>query len=253
MSKDLVSIITPVFNSSKYIGETIKSVLDQSYNNWEMIIVDDCSIDDSYKKIIKIIKGDHRFKVFQNNTNKGSGETRNFAIKMAKGRYISFLDSDDIWHKDKLKIQINLMDQNGWEFSHTSYGYLSADSQKIKSTFHVSDYPVSYSNLLKRTEISCLTATFDQSKIGKYYMSVHRRKQDYALWLDILKDGYNSYPIDIELAFYRQTPNSATSNKKKLIINHIKFLMETQSFSLIKAIYYTCFWMVNGFIRYYIK
>ena len=84
-------------------------------------------------------------------------------------------------------------------------------------------------------------------------MSEHRKKQDYALWLSILKDGYNSHPIDIELAFYRQTHNSATSQKRKLIFNHVQFLIETQSFSIFQAIYYTMFWMINGFFRYFLK
>ena len=123
----------------------------------------------------------------------------------------------------------------------------------LKSTFHVSNHPINYSHLLKRTEISCLTAVYSHEVIGKYYMTEHRKKQDYALWLSILKNGNKSYPIDIELAYYRQTPGSATSKKSRLIINHIKFLMETQSMNLIQALYYTFYWMVNGFIRYFIR
>ena len=139
------------------------------------------------------------------------------------------------------------------KFSHSSYGYIDHNGKKIKSTFHVSSHPIEYKDLLKRTEISCLTAVYNQELIGKYYMSHHRKKQDYALWLSILKDGILSYPLDKELAYYRQRKGSATSKKYKLIFDHVTFLMETQALGLFKSIYYTLYWMVNGFFRYMIK
>lgn len=247
-----VSIITPVYNSALYLRETADSVIGQTYNDWEWILVDDCSSDDSWEIMQSLTKIDNRIKIYKNSTNLKSGKTRNFAIKEATGRFIAFLDSDDIWNKDKLAIQIQFMIENEYYFTHTSYGYINAQSQKIKSTFHVSKI-VDYKHLLKRTEISCLTAIYDSSKIGKFYMSNHDRKQDYALWLAILKSGVNSYGIDKELAYYRQTEGSATSKKHKLVFKHVKFLMETQNFSLIKAMYYTSYWMANGFIRYFIK
>jgi teichuronic acid biosynthesis glycosyltransferase TuaG len=163
------------------------------------------------------------------------------------------LDSDDIWVPKKLEIQIGFMEKNGWAFSHTSYGYIDPLGNRIKGTFHVSIHPISYTDLLKRTEISCLTAVYNQDKIGKHYLSNHRRKQDYALWLSILKSGVESFPIDMELAYYRIRPNSATNKKYKLILKHIKFLMETQNFSFLKSLYYTSYWMVNGIFRYFIN
>ncbi len=252
-AKPKVSIVTSVYNKAQYISRTINSVLEQSFNDWEMIIVDDCSIDDSQKIIKDFALKDKRIKILINELNLGAGLSRNKAIKFSTGKYIAFLDGDDIWAKKKLEIQINLMDENNWQFSHTSYGYISEDDQIIKKTFQVSNHPITYKNLLKRTEISCLTAVYNQHIIGKYYMSNHRRKQDYALWLSILKDGYLSYPINQELAFYRQTPNSNTSKKHKLIIKHILFLMQTQNFNILKSIYYTIYWAINGFFRYYIK
>ncbi|MDA9947060.1 glycosyltransferase [Candidatus Marinimicrobia bacterium] len=249
----IVSIVTPVYNSEKFLEEAINSVIYQSFKSWEMIIVDDCSSDKSVKIIKNIIKCNSKIKLIRNLTNEGAGVSRNKAIKIAKGRYIAFLDSDDIWHVDKLKIQINLMDEKKISFSHTSYGYLSEDGKPIKSTFRVSAYPVGYKNLLKRTEISCLTAVYNQEIIGKYYMTEHRRKQDYALWLEILKDGHQSFPIDIELAYYRQNSRSATSKKWKLIFIHFTFLIETQSMNFFSSIYYTLWWMYNGIIKYYLR
>ena len=250
---NLVSIITPLYNSENFIEDAINSVKVQNYTDWEMIIVDDLSNDGSLDIAKGISKKDTRIKILENKKNFGAGISRNRAIKISQGRYIAFLDSDDIWHKDKLEIQINLMKKNNWSFSHTSYGYISTDGTNIKSTFHVSNSPISYIDLLKRTEISCLTAIYDQSILGKFFMSNHRKKQDYALWLAILKEGNKSFPIDIELAYYRQRKNSNTSKKRKLIFSHISFLMETQKMNFIQSIYYTFFWIINGFFRYILK
>jgi len=247
-----VSIITPVYNSEKFLDETATSVFNQTYNNWEWILIDDCSTDNSWDILNELSERDSRVKIYKNTKNLKSGKTRNLAIKKAEGNYIAFLDSDDLWHKDKLAIQISFMQENNYFFSHTSYGYIDEEGDKIKSTLHVSS-EVSYKQLLKRTEISCLTAIYNADQIGKFYMSEHARKQDYALWLAILKSGVPSFGIDEELASYRQVKNSATSNKYKLILKHITFLKETQKFSTIKALYYTAYWMVNGFVRYFIK
>lgn len=247
-----VSIITPVFNAERFLRETAKSVINQTYEDWEWVLVNDCSTDRSWEIMQELAETDSRIKIFSNTENIKSGKSRNFAIEQAQGRFIAFLDADDTWHYEKLAIQIPFMLENDYHFSHTSYGYLDENGNKIKSTLHVSK-KVNYNDLLKRTEISCLTAVYDSDKIGKFYMSEHARKQDYALWLSILKSGTNSYGIDKELAYYRQVQNSATSSKHKLILKHISFLKDTQGFSTIKAIYYTGFWMVNGFVRYFIK
>lgn len=249
---EIVSIITPVYNSSSFIEATADSVLNQTYTSWEWLLVDDCSDDNSWEILKKLELKDKRIKIFRNGRNLKSGKTRNFAIKKAVGRWIAFLDSDDIWHPDKLNIQINFMLKNQFYFSHTSYGYIDENGAKIKSTLHVNNV-VTYTDLLKRTEISCLTAIYDAKSIGKYYMSSHSRKQDYALWLSILKDGYNSYGLDIELAYYRQVKNSATSKKYKLFFRHISFLMDTQGFGVFKSLFYTIYWVKNGIIRYYLK
>jgi teichuronic acid biosynthesis glycosyltransferase TuaG len=251
--KNLVSVITPVFNSEKYITQTFQSLLNQTYSNWEWVLVDDCSSDNSVRIIEEFMQRDGRVILLKNLENLGSGVARNKAIENAKGDFIAFLDSDDIWHPKKLEIQVNLMLERNIAFSHTSYGYINEHGNKIKSTFHVSDHPVNYKHLLKRTEISCLTAIYNCKSIGKFYMSDHRRKQDYALWLAILKTGVESHPIDMELAFYRQTPNSATSNKFKLIYKHYLFLRSTQGLNPLATVYYSCFWAINGFVRYYIK
>lgn len=253
MNSDLVSIITPLYNSGLYITEAYKSVINQTYTNWEWIIVDDKSTDNSFEIVNKLAENESRIIIGQNPVNSGSGVTRNKAIEMAKGSIIAFLDSDDTWHPEKLERHVSYMNENDAAFSHTSYGYIDENGNKIKNTFHVSAKPVSYHDLLKRTEISCLTAMYNAGKIGKFYMSEHKRKQDYALWLSILKSGVNSYGLDEELAYYRQRKGSATNAKHKLILKHFSFLRETQQMNYLQAAYYTSYWLINGFVRYYIK
>ena len=247
-----VSIITPVYNASRFIEDTAKSVFEQSYSDWEWILVDDCSTDNSWEILQCLEKKDHRVKIYKNPTNVKQGKTRNFAITQASGKYIAFLDSDDIWHNDKLKVQIKFMQDNDYYFTHTSAGYLDEDGNRIKSTFHVSPV-VDYEHLLKSTEILCLTVVYDAEKIGKYYMPEYDTREDYVLWLSILKDGINSYGIDEELAYYRLVKGSHSSKKSKLILTHIKLLKETQGLNTIQALYYTGHWMIRGFIKYFIK
>lgn len=248
-----VSIITPVFNAEKFLKDTIESVLAQTYQNWEMLFVDDCSNDSSVDLIKEYTSLDSRIKFFKNSQNSGPGPSRNVAIEKATGRFIAFLDSDDIWVKDKLKIHVNFMLKNEAAFSHTSYGYMDESGNIIKSTFHVSNYPISYNDLLKRTEISCLTAMYDINYTGKRFMPDLRRKQDYALWLNILKSGFKSIPLDQELAFYRQVKGSVTSNKLKLIFEHWLFLRNREKLGVFKSAYYLFHWGILGILKYYIK
>lgn len=248
----LVSIITPLYNAEPFLEKCVRSVQNQTYKNWEMILVDDQSTDNSYEVARKLQKSDERIHLYQLPLNSGSGPARNLAIKEAKGQILAFLDSDDIWHPQKLEIHLGEMMRNGAAFSHTSYGFIDESDNVIRKTFHVSNFPVGYTDLLKRTEISCLTAMFDVRKVGKLYMPDIRRKQDYALWLSILKRGFPSYPLDLELAWYRQRSNSATSNKRKLVRGHWIFLRNHENLPMAKSMYYFLSWIYNGLIKYYL-
>lgn len=251
--KKKVSIITPLYNAERYVSETINSVLNQSYKNWEMILVDDCSSDQSVSIVEKIQEQDVRIRLLKNQTNIGPGASRNKAIDEASGDIIAFLDSDDIWHPEKLSKHLGFMEDKVSVFSHTSYGFIDEDGRKIKSTFHVSNKPIDYHGLLKRTEISCLTAMFDVNKLGKMHMPALSRAEDYGLWLDILKKGVVSDPLDEELAYYRQHSASATSEKWKHILQHWRFLRNRESLSFLTSTYYTLHWAFNGFLKYYLK
>lgn len=251
----LVSIITPVYNSAMYLADTISSVINQTYPNWEHILVNDGSTDNSVHVIKEIAANESRVRLLHLPCNMGSGPARNLAIKEARGKYIAFLDSDDTWVPERLEKHVKFMMEHNLQVSHASYGYLTEKGEVFRTPYFVADHPVDYKYLLKRTDISCLTAIYDQEQIGKYYMPDLRRKQDYALWLAILKAGYNSvpYPRDEVLAYYRQRKGSATSKKWTLILKHYKFLRHQEKLGCIDSIRYTFHWAIGGLKKYVFK
>ena len=247
----LVSIIMPSHNSEKYIEETINSVILQSYDNWILEITDDFSTDSTVEIIKKLMQNEGRINLICLDKKSGPGLARNKSIRRSNGKYIAFLDSDDTWERDRLTKHIKFMEENDIAFSHSSYGYKNGLGQEIKRPFHVSDHPVSYENLLKHTEISCLTAIYNQQMIGKVYMPDIPRKQDYVTWLAILKKGFDSIPYQEVLAHYRLSSNERRNLKS--VFYHVKILRDTQKFSFFKAFYYTIRWALEGIKRYYIN
>ena len=178
--KPTVSIITPSYNSSNFIAETIKSVLNQTYQEWEMIIIDDYSSDISINIIEKYIKKDNRIKLLKLEKNVGPAYARNIGIKEAKGKYISFLDSDDIWYPNKLEEQIKFMQKNDLSLTYSSYETIDENNLKINIRFVKEK--ISYKDMLKSNHIGNLTGIYDCEKIGKYYMD-NVGHEDYTLWL----------------------------------------------------------------------
>lgn len=247
-----VSIITPVYNSEKFLSECIDSVLAQTYRNWEQIFIDDQSIDASVAIIESYQKKDERFILIKSEKNNGAGKSRNFGIKQAAGRIIAFLDSDDIWLPEKLEKHVAFMISQKAAFSHTSYGFIDEKSNIINKTYRVSNQPIGYKDLLKKIEISCLTAMYDTDYLGKMYMPDLRIKEDYALWLSILKKGFTSLPLDEELAYYRQRKGSSTNKKYTLILKHLRFLYFNEKLGIFGTLYYTFWWAYNGTVKYYI-
>lgn len=246
----LVSIVMPVFNAERFLRDAVLSVTRQDYEHWELIMVDDCSTDRSGEIASALSAEDERILYLCNRANSGAGVSRNRAIEAAKGDYVAFLDADDLWVSNRLRVHVDFMESRSIAFSHSSYGYVDANGYPIGTEFRVSHEPVTYTRLLRRPEISCLTAMYNAKLIGKYYMSAHRRKQDYSLWLKITKDGYSSVPIDKVLAYYRQTPQSATGNKLAMALQHAAFLRETQNLSRLQSWYYTAHYVINGLRKY---
>jgi teichuronic acid biosynthesis glycosyltransferase TuaG len=251
MKNKLVSIITPVYNSSKFFEETAKSVLNQTYTDWEWIIVDDLSTDNSIEIIEKFTEIDTRIKLIKSKENLGSGFSRNIATKQAKGIYIAFLDSDDLWDENKLEVQLSFMQKHNYAFSYTSYRYINELGVNINKPYLVSKTPINYNYLLKNTDIGCLTVIYDSSILGKRDMTKIKRKQDYALWLEILKEGNMAYPVNSVLASYRVRKGSNTSNKFNLIFSHYIFLRQTQKLNFIKSLFYTFHWGIKGLNKFF--
>lgn len=208
----LVSVITPAYNSERFIGETIESVQAQTYPHWEMIIVDDCSTDNTVQIVKQYKEKDPRIKLIELEKNSGSAVARNTAMDHAKGKYFAFLDSDDMWLPEKLKIQLEFMKEKDIAFSFTKYVRMKQDGTLTNA---VSKAPpsVGYIDLMKHCVIGCLTVMVDREKIGDIRMPNIRIRQDYAFWLAITKRGIRAYGIPKVLAKYRLVENSISSNK----------------------------------------
>ncbi|MEC2222765.1 MULTISPECIES: glycosyltransferase family 2 protein [Heyndrickxia] len=212
--KPLITIVTPTYNSAKYISETILSVKSQTYENWEYIIVDDCSNDNTVNIVESFASNDKRIKLVKLKENCGAAVARNAAIKMAKGRYLSFIDSDDLWSPEKLDIQVKFMMEKNVSFSFTQYRIINEDGTRTKRVVNV-PLEIDYKGLLRNTIIGCLTVMIDIKEIKDVQMPNVRTRQDTALWLSILKRGYKAYGIKKELAQYRKVSGSLSSNKFK--------------------------------------
>jgi len=229
---NLVSIITPSFNSSKYIKETVDSVLSQTYENWELIIVDDGSKDSSANIIQDLTNTDTRIKGFYFDKNIGAAEARNVAIQQAKGKYIAFLDSNDLWELEKLEKQISFMQTEDIAFSFSTYQPMSEDGSKLYSIIHAPKI-VTYSSYLKNTIIGCLTVVIDRERAGDFEMPNIRSSHDMALWLLIMKRGFDAYGLDENLARYRIVSASNTSSKWRAAKDVWKIYREVEKLSFL--------------------
>lgn len=243
---DLVSIITPSYNSSRFISTTIKSVLAQTYKNWEMIIVDDQSSDNSNKIIEDYIKQDNRIKIVKLEKNVGPANARNRGIKEAKGKYIAFLDSDDIWVSQKLSKQIRFMQENSLSLTYSAYETIDEEDKYINKRM-VKDY-ITYNDMLKSNWIGNLTGIYDCEKIGKYYMD-NVGHEDYTLWLRIMKDIRYTKGLNEVLARYRILSLSLSSNKLKSLTWTWNIYRNIVGLNIFKSSYYFIHYLYYSLIK----
>ena len=207
----LVSIITPLYNGERYIRDTIASVQSQTYKNWEMVIVDDGSTDDSQNIVMELAAKDQRICYYKNECNMGVAETRNRAIQLAKGKYIAFLDSDDLWKNNKLEKQIAWMEEKNSAFCYTACEIIDEMGNTTGKVRHV-PADVDYKMLLKSNVIPCLTVVLDRTKFTSIVMP-KLGHEDYATWLTLLQECERAEGIDEVLASYRETSSSLSGNK----------------------------------------
>lgn len=241
---ELVSVITPNYNSEKYISETIQSVIRQTYQQWELIIVDDGSADNSLS-IINDYLSDPRIKLYRQPFNQGPVAARNKGIEMASGRYIAFLDSDDAWAPEKLEKQLPFFKTaNDVAIVFADYEQMDEAGNLLNKVI-TAPSTVTYASLLKTNYIGCLTAVYDQQLLGKRYF-VNHGHEDYILWLSILRDGYCARNTGEVLARYRKSQHSLSGNKLKAATWQWGIYRNVEKINLFKSIRLFCSYFIHA-------
>ena len=248
---DVVSIIMPSYNTAEYIEQSIKSVQAQTYDNWELIIVDDCSTDNT-DDVVACYLSDERIKYIKNEKNSGAAVSRNRALREAKGKWIAFLDSDDLWHPEKLERQISFMKDNGYSFSYTNY--VEIDEQSNPNGKSVTGPKcISKHGMYNYCWMGCLTVMYDASVVGLIQIADIKKNNDYAMWLKVCKKA-KCYLLDQKLAKYRKRSGSISSHGyMKLVKWHYKLYREAEKrdpFSSIVLTVRNLFFGVIKKIRY---
>lgn len=236
-SSPLVTTVTALYNSEAFVAETVRSVIAQTVSEWEMVIVDDASTDGSKNVVKELLKTDKRLRLICLENNAGSAVARNTAIEAARGRYIAFLDSDDQWHPSKLEKQITFMESNSCGFSHTYYEKVTESGERTEEIVKP-PRRLSYVDMLKSNQVGCLSAVYDSGRLGKRYMPLIRKRQDYGLWLDLLKDEQYVHCLPESLALYRIRPGSISRNKLEMMRYNWELYRNVEGFSLPRTAYY---------------
>lgn len=247
-NNDLISIILPVYNASKFIDDTINTVLEQTYTNFELLLVNDCSIDDSVEKIKKY--KDKRIKLINNDKNSGAAITRNNGIKEANGKFICFLDADDLWDKTKLEKQINFMKEKDCEFSFTGYEFANENGIPNGKKVFVPKM-LDYKQSLKNTTIWTSTVMLNMARLSKddIYMPNVRRGQDTATWWKILKKIDCAYGLNEILSYYRRTNNSLSANKLTALKRTWNLYRNVEKLNIFYSFYNFCWYCFNAVKR----
>lgn len=244
MCSDLVSIITPTYNCAKFIEETIRSVQAQTYQDWEMIISDDCSTDNTKEIIAPYLANDARIKYICNEKNSGAATTRNNALRVAKGRWIAFLDSDDLWLPEKLEKQIAFMEKNGYAFSYTKYSEIDEFSNELNIEIS-GPRKISKCGMYAYCWPGCLTVMYDARVVGLIQIADIKKNNDYAMWLKVIHKA-KCYLLPENLAKYRRGRQGSirSHNYFVLIKWQYKLFRDAENFSWFTSI---CITFVNLF------
>lgn len=243
----LVSIIMPSYNTAPYIKQTIQSVLDQTYTNWELIIVDDCSTDNT-DEVLENIK-DSRIRYFKNNKNSGAAVSRNKALREAKGQWIAYLDSDDLWMPEKLEKQIHFMETNGYAFSYTNYEEIDVNGDKTGVSI-TGPKKITKTGMFNYCWPGCLTVMYDANKIGLIQIEDIKKNNDYAMWLKVCRKA-NCYLLDEILGQYRKgrVGSVSTHSIKTMIGWHYKLYHEAEQMGKIQSLFNTGRNLIFGFYK----
>lgn len=243
----LISIITPCYNSEKFIKETYESIKKQTYSDWEWIIVDDRSTDLS----VEIIQSfnDDRVKLFVNENNSGAAVSRNKALQYATGRFITFIDSDDLWEPIFLETCLNYLIDNNEELVYCSYKRVDETLQPLLNDFIAEDN-IDYNRILFNCPIPMLTSMYDSSRVGKVYFPDVELREDHAMWIELLKKISKARAIKDSLGIYRMRDNSVSRNKIKIAKKQFDLYFKYLNMNVFKSAYYTINWGLNGLKKY---
>ena len=246
MKNKKVSIIMPSYNTGRFLKETVESVLGQSYSDWELIIVDDCSTDNT-DQVVESFK-DERIRYLKNEKNSGAAVSRNRALREATGRWVAFLDSDDLWEQDKLEKQIRFMEGNSYHFSYTKYSEIDEDSKPLGITVS-GPKKITRTGMYRYCWPGCLTVMYDREKIGLIQIEDIKKNNDYAMWLKVIRKE-KCYLLNENLARYRKRKGSISNHSyKKLIKWHYKLFREAEKMGVIRSIYHTIGNLFFGVIK----
>lgn len=242
-----VSVITPSYNAAQFIEATLQSVMTQTFSDWELIVVDDCSTDGSADLAESVAAHDSRISVIRLQRNSGAAAARNVAIKAAKGRYIAFLDSDDLWLPCKLERQLLHMQKHGAALSFTAYEKIDEFGRSLG----LMGVPkqVDYRELLKTCVIGCLTAMYDVEQLGKVYMPVNTSREDYGTWLNILKQVDRASGLNEVLAQYRVYSHQSSGKKTRMAAENWKLFRKIERLGMLRSCYYFGHYAVRGLLR----
>ena len=249
MNADMVSIVVPVYNAERFLAETIELVQKQTYQNWELILVDDCSSDQSAAIVRQYAKDDARIRLIEQDANSGAAKSRNLGIMQANGRYLCFLDADDIWVSKKLARELAFMQEKNAAFVFTGYEFADAEGEGLGKIVHVPE-TITYKQALKNTTIFTSTVMIDREKISDTDIYMPQiASEDTATWWHILKKYQTGYGLDENLVKYRRTEGTLSSNKLVAIQRIWGLYRRQEKLSWLGSIYCMCFWALRAVLR----
>ncbi|MPW26979.1 glycosyltransferase [Alkalibaculum sp. M08DMB] len=241
ISENLVSVIMPTYNCANFIGETLDSVINQTYKNWEVIIIDDCSTDNTVEIVKKYMLNDKRIKYYKLDKNSGAAVARNKALDFSEGKYMAFLDSDDIWFPEKLTKQIDFMEQNRYSFTCTSYTKIDEKGNSLNHIINVKKQS-GYNDILKKNPGNS-TVIYNASILGKIKIPNIKKRNDYVMWLKVIRNANVLYGIDEPLASHRIRNGSLSKKKVNLVLYHWVVYRKIEKLSLLKSSYLIAYWI----------
>lgn len=249
-ARPLVTVIMPAFNAEQFIEAALRSVIGQTVSDWELLVLDDCSQDGTCDIVERLAAEDERITLLRNETNQGVARTRNHGLDLARGQYVAFLDSDDVWHSEKLEKQILKISKTGADLAFCSYAIVNSVGEKAKRDYIVPD-SIDFSGLLKENVIGCSTVLLTGTVAQQYRFQTDFFHEDYVLWLSLLEDGYKAVGCTEVLVDWRYLENSRSFDKRKSAGNRWKIYREYLRLPIWKCIWAFSGYAVSAFRKYF--